>query len=67
MVILNIVFAIITSSELHTMWLAINTLCLIIHLPLNEVAIPATAHIMFKSLISLVTFDFMDVPDMMGL
>jgi len=67
MIILNILFAMITSSELHAMWLAINTLCLIIHLPLNGVTIPANSTILFKALISLVTFDVVDLPSYVGL
>jgi len=48
------------------MWGNISSLQLIVHLPINQVEFPANALVLFEALIKVVTFDFLNIRDVLG-
>lgn len=56
----NIAISSVTNHSLQSLWGSLNTLQLTVHLPLNNVIFPFMVSYMFESLISFVTFDFLE-------
>jgi len=48
------------------MWSSIDSLTLIVHLPIYLVDFPANAQVLFEALIGVVTFDFLGIRDILG-
>jgi len=51
---------------MNHMWSNINSLTLIVHLPIYLVNFPANAQVLFEALIKVVTFDFLGIRDILG-
>jgi len=63
----NVAVAIFAQGSLQHLWSSINSLQLTIHMPLINIPFPANAQILFQELIKIVTFDFLEIKDALGI
>lgn len=60
-VVTTITLNLFLMMSLQELWGMINTMQLVLHIPLMSLSIPANALLFFQSLISIVTFNVVDV------
>jgi len=63
----NAAFSVFAQSSLSHMWAFINSLQLVLHLPMNKVAFPEATTNFIQPLIKVVTFDVTSILDLVGL
>ena len=63
----NAAFSVLAQTSLGNMWAFINSLQLILHLPMNKVSFPETTFNVIEPLIKVVTFDLTEILELVGL
>jgi len=63
----NAAFSVFAQTSLGNMWAFINSLQLILHLPMNKVSFPESTFNFIEPLIKVVTFDLTEILDLVGL
>jgi len=63
----NAAFSVFAQTSLGNMWAFINSLQLILHLPMNKVSFPEKTFNFIEPLIKVVTFDLTEILELVGL
>jgi len=63
----NALVTLTAQGSLQQMWASINSLQLIVYLPLNNVDFPKAAMLLFEQMIKIVTFDIMSLQSLVGI